>query len=108
VPDLARFDRAQRTSVSRIAPDRVVLDVAMHDAVRQRVDSQHIVISEQATRLFPVSLRYAWPAELDLMARLGGMHLEHRWGGWADEPMTALSQSHVSVYVKTDGSPSAE
>ena len=24
---------------------------------------------------------------------------EHRWGGWRREPFTALSPSHVSVYV---------
>jgi len=26
------------------------------------------------------------------------MRLEHRWAGWAREPFTALSASHVSVY----------
>ena len=45
-------------------------------------------------------MRYAWPAELDLMARLAGMRLEDRWGGWSGEPFTALSPAHVSVYVK--------
>jgi hypothetical protein len=45
-------------------------------------------------------MRYAWPAELDLMARVAGMRLEHRWGGWSEEPFTALSSSHVSVYRK--------
>ena len=45
-------------------------------------------------------MRYAWPAELDLMARLAGMRLEHRWVGWEREPFTAPSSSHVSVYVK--------
>jgi hypothetical protein len=45
-------------------------------------------------------MRYAWPAELDLMARLAGMRLEHRWGGWGREPFTGLSPAHVSVYKK--------
>ena len=45
-------------------------------------------------------MRYAWPAELDLMARLAGMRLAHRWAGWGREPFTALSPSHVSVYEK--------
>ena len=46
------------------------------------------------------NFRYVWPAECDLMARLAGMRLEHRWGGWKREPFTGLSPSHVSVYVK--------
>ena len=45
-------------------------------------------------------MRYAWPAELDLMARIAGLTLEGRWGGWNREPFTALSPSHVSVYRK--------
>jgi hypothetical protein len=45
-------------------------------------------------------MRHAWPAELDLMARLAGMKLERRSGGWNGEPFTALSPSHVSVYQK--------
>jgi hypothetical protein len=45
-------------------------------------------------------MRYAWPAELDLMARLAGMRLEQRWGGWSGETFTGLSPAHVSVYEK--------
>jgi hypothetical protein len=45
-------------------------------------------------------MRYAWPAELDLMARLAGMQLQDRWGGWSGEPFTGLSPAHVSVYEK--------
>ena len=46
-------------------------------------------------------MRYAWPAELDLMARLAGMRLTDRWAGWGREPFTGLSPSHVSVYEKS-------
>jgi hypothetical protein len=45
-------------------------------------------------------MRYVWPSELDLMARIAGMRLEHRWGGWDREPFTGLSPAHVSVYRK--------
>src|SRR5262249_40419733 len=32
--------------------------------------------------MFPVEVRYAWPAELDLMARLAGLSLKDRWSDW--------------------------
>lgn len=99
-PDLTRFDRGQRTSVERIDLDEVRLDVATHDKVAQRVTAQHIVISEGRTKLYPVQLRYAWPSELDLMARLAGLELADRWGGWRGQPFTADSQAHVSVYTQ--------
>ncbi len=42
--------------------------------------------------------RYVWPSELDLMARIAGMTLEHRWGWWDRSPFTGESGSHVSVW----------
>ena len=44
--------------------------------------------------------RYAFPAEYDLMARIAGMRLRERWGGWKREPFTAESTKHVSVWEK--------
>ena len=97
-PDLARFDRGQRPHVTIVETDRVMIDAAKHDPVEPRVVSSHVVITEAGTKLYPVSIRYAFPAELDLMARLAGLKLQNRWGGWRREPFTADSQRHVSVY----------
>ena len=41
-----------------------------------------------------------WPSELDLMAQLAGMQLEHRWADWHRNEFTADSPSHVSVWRK--------
>jgi SAM-dependent methyltransferase len=98
VPDLARFDRGQRLNVTSIDIDRVAVDASRHHPATQRVDSQHVVMTQGGTRLYPVSLRYAFPSELDLMARLAGLDLEERLGGWAGEPFTDSSKGHVSVY----------
>lgn len=100
VPDLGRFDRGQRTSAVSVTVDSVDLDVAMHDPVTQRVDGQHVVVRESGIRLLPVTVRYAYPSELDLMARLAGFVPESREGGWSKEPFTAASGAHVSVWRK--------
>jgi SAM-dependent methyltransferase len=102
VPDLGRFDRGQRTSVIDLDAGMVLLDASVHDPVTQRVRAQHAVVGERGIKLYPVQLRYAWPAELDLMARLAGLALEARHGGWTGEPFTAASGRHVSVYRKPD------
>ena len=47
--------------------------------------------------------RYVWPSELDLMARLAGLRLRDRWAGWREEPFTAESPRHVSVWEKPTG-----
>jgi SAM-dependent methyltransferase len=100
VPDLGRFDRRQRPNVNIVEPDRVMIDASRHDPVEQRIDSSHVVITEAGTKLYPVSLRYAFPAELDLMARLAGLELTDRWGGWRRQPFDAASDRHVSVYAR--------
>ena len=76
------------------------LDASRHDLATQRLSSRHILLSEQGTRILPVELRYAWPSELDLMARLAGLRLRQRFGGWHEEPFDSSSPSHVSVYEK--------
>ncbi|MDP8959379.1 MAG: class I SAM-dependent methyltransferase [Actinomycetota bacterium] len=100
MPDLTRFTRDQSITVNRVELDEVELDLSHHDPVGQQITSQHLVIDQQGVRLFPVALRYAWPSELDLMARLAGLRLEHRWGGWRRQPFAASSGSHVSLYIR--------
>jgi SAM-dependent methyltransferase len=98
VPDVARWDRGQRPHVNFVEAGRLMLDASRHDPVEQRADSQHIVISEAGIQLYPVSIRYAFPSELDLMARLAGLELRERWGNWQRGPFSANSDHHVSVY----------
>ena len=100
VPDPARFMRGQNVAVTNLDSDRVILDVARHDSLHQRVYSQHLVLSESGTRIYPVQLRYAWPSELDLMARLAGLRLRDRWSDWTGAPFTAASTSHISLYER--------
>ena len=100
VPDMTRWDRDQRMEARHVENDSVVLDAARHDPVEQRVASNHLVVSEGGVKLYPVQLRYAWPTELDLMARLARLRLRERWGGWRRESFTASSVKHVSVYER--------
>ena len=79
-PDLTRFERGQNIQAGIVETDRVSIHLSRHDAVAQTVATSHMYIAEGGVRLYPVKLRYAWPSELDLMARLAGMRLRSRWG----------------------------
>ena len=100
VPDLSRYDRGQRVSTTRTKLDHVVLDVSELDAAAQTVFSQHVLISDEGTTLYPVSIRYAWPTELDLMARLAGLRLRERHADWQRTPFSSTAGSHVSIYER--------
>lgn len=78
--------------------DRVVLDVCHYDPVTQRLEENHVELTAGGARFSPIVCRLAWPAELDLMARLAGLRLVDRWAGWRREPFTGSSVRHVSVY----------
>ena len=69
-----------------------------YDVANQGLISHHFSPVEGKWELLSVPFRYVWPAELDLMARIAGMKLRERWGGWQREPFTSESTKHVSVW----------
>jgi SAM-dependent methyltransferase len=99
VPDLSRFVDGQAIRTVQIGEQELRVDASQHDPVLQQITSQHIVFTEQGTRFYPVKLRYVWPSELDLMARLAGLHRSHRWGAWDQSAFTDNNKRHISVYT---------
>lgn len=86
-----------------IGVDHVVFDVSRYDPVSQILDENHVRISSDGIVFGPIRVRLAHPPEFDLMARVAGLRLRDRWGGWNQEPFTASSWRHVSVYERAKG-----
>jgi hypothetical protein len=95
---LHRLRDDQYVDAEAVAVDSVWLDVGRHDPVAQRLDESHVHLTDAGVRVYPIVTRYAWPSELDLMARIAGLHLRERFGGWRGEPFDGSSARHVSVY----------
>jgi len=95
---LHRLRENQYVDAEAIAVEWVKLDVGRHDPVGQVLDESHVSLSPGGITLNPIVCRYAWPSELDLMARLAGLRLHERWGGWNGEAFTSDSRLHVSVF----------
>lgn len=100
VPDTTRFARHQNVEATNVDMNLVQLDVSRHDPVTQTSRSQHILFNEEGTKMYPVMIRYAYPPELDLMARLAGLVLKERYENWRATPFTSESKGHVSVYAR--------
>ncbi|NKZ02988.1 class I SAM-dependent DNA methyltransferase [Actinomadura latina] len=81
-----------------IDAESVGLDICRYDPVTQILDENHVRISTSGIIFDPIRLRLAYPPEFDLMARLAGLRLRERWGGWRGEPHTSESRRHISVY----------
>jgi len=100
VPDMSRFQGGQELRTREVTTERVSLQASLHDSLSQRVKSQYIVFRNNQVNSYPVEIRYCWPSELDLMARLAGLRLRDRWGNWARGEFNATSEKHISVYER--------
>jgi SAM-dependent methyltransferase len=98
VPDLSRIEAGQHISVQEVALNHVRLNASTFDRLSQRLDTTQVRITEDGIRLVHAKLRYAQPAELDLMAQVAGLTLEARYATFDKQPFTDASAFHVSVY----------
>ena len=98
---LHRLRNDQHVDAECIELDMVCLDVLRHDPAEQRIEENHVRLSRSGIEFGPVVQRYAWPSELDLMARLAGLSLKHRYSDWDGGTFDAKSEMHVSVYGHT-------
>ena len=98
VPGLQRLPPGETMQVFDVSETRWGFDE--YDVANQGLISHHFEIVDGRAERHSVPFRYAWPAELDLMAALAGMTLKERFGGWSREPFTSDSRKHVSIWEK--------
>ncbi|MEV6906904.1 class I SAM-dependent methyltransferase [Amycolatopsis sp. NPDC051071] len=100
LPDLRHLPPGQDSVPFAVTPGYVGFD--QYDVVTQEFTSNHVTVSPDGTGRFRrIPFRYAWPAEMDLMARIAGMNLKYRWADWDRSEFTADSTKHVSVWEKS-------
>ncbi len=100
VPQPGSYVNGQKTTVSLVDKDAVILTASIIDPAEQVLSAQQLVFTDGSVKLFPNRIRYAWPAELDLMARIAGLRLSARWADWSGTPFDAQSARHISVYER--------
>lgn len=98
VPPIQRLPFGETMSAFACSPRHMGIDDI--DIVTQRYTTNHVWVDGDATTSLTIPFRYVWPSELDLMGKLAGLELEHRWGDWEKSPFTRLSKSHISVWRK--------
>lgn len=101
IPEIDRLSAGGRVALAAAElGDHIVLDE--FDVATQSCVSHHYRHDPDAppgtVRYGTGRFRYAWPAELDLMARLAGLTLEARHGSWDRAPFDHTSTSAISVW----------
>jgi hypothetical protein len=97
VPKLRRLPPGDTIVPFDVSPHHLGFDEYV-DLVDQISVSHHYFIDGDRVRTTSAAFRYVWPSELDLMAELAGLELEHRWADWRRSAFTGESPSHVSVW----------
>ena len=103
VPALQRLPPGETILACHVSETRWSFDE--FDVASQGLTSHHFEVVDGGLERLSIPFRYAWPAELDLMAELAGMRLRDRWSGWRREPFTNESGTHVSVWEKPAAAP---
>lgn len=99
VPELRKLTPGERYVPFDVSDHHLGFDEYV-DLPNQILVSNHLHINGDRVRTSSSPFRYVWPTELDLMARLAGMELEHRWADFGHTPYTGESRGHVSVWRK--------
>jgi SAM-dependent methyltransferase len=99
LPAVSGLPAGELGRVFDVSPGHVGIDT-IDDPVGQISSSHHWSLIDGQWHQSSAPYRYVWPSELDLMGRLAGFRLEHRWAGWDKAPFTAASTSQVAVYQK--------
>jgi SAM-dependent methyltransferase len=99
VPGLRRLPPGNSGVPFALTEDYIGIDDFIDLTHKQISRSRHFDrLPDGSFTEFTAPFRYVWPAELDLMARIAGMTLEHRWAWWDRSPFTGESPLHVSVW----------
>lgn len=98
IPELQRLPPGVRHHVFGATAEHV--GVEEYDVATQIAVSHHYWDIDGRLERRSSTHRYAWPAELDLMARIAGLRLRERWSDWRRSPFTNESREHVSVWEK--------
>jgi SAM-dependent methyltransferase len=98
IPDLRRFPPGAAAVPFDVSPNHLGFDTL--DIAAQRGVSHHYSVVDGQIWRFETPFRFAWPAELDLMAEIAGMELCQRWADWDRSPFTSDSSKHISVWER--------
>ena len=97
VPQIRRVPPGERGRVFTLEPDHVGIET-FDDPGGQIAWSHHWMAAGGRLVRHSAPYRYVWPSELELMARIAGFRLLHRWANWDKAPFTSDSISQVAVF----------
>jgi SAM-dependent methyltransferase len=100
VPQLRQLPAGQTLVPALLTDTKLIID--SYDLVTQRVFSHHYKLENGLITRGGDGTphRYVWPSEMDVMAKMAGLELAHRYADWDKSEFTGESTSSISVWRK--------
>jgi Methyltransferase domain len=99
VPQLRKVPPSEPARVFILDPDHVGIET-FDDPVGQVAWSHHWMEVDGRLVRHSAPYRYVWPSELNLMGKIAGFRLQHRWSDWTRQDFSSDSVSQIAVYEK--------
>ena len=103
-PDVSRFHYSQDFVTNAVTADRVLLTGSIHDPTQQHIKNILIDVRPHGYKLYPTYIRYCWPSELIVMARLAGLALGQMWTNFAGTPYWGKPGAYIAEFRHADAS----
>lgn len=99
-----------RTETHPFPDGSLMIDTTVVERTMQLIMISHTTIGSGRHETVREIVRYAFPAELDLMARIAGLELVERSEDWVGTSWNAASMRHISRYrvAEPDRTPNSE
>jgi SAM-dependent methyltransferase len=104
VHDRSRWNHGHEEVTTSVTESSVTIRTGLLDPLTQIITMQQVVLSPDGITLRPNKLRFIYPTEMDLMARLAGFRLRERWSDWHRSLFNANSAAQIAVYEKVSES----
>ena len=97
---IPRIDQIVKDDIAPYALEEEYLGFDKYDRINQIVTSYQYNLASKDTESYQTKHRYLWPSELELMGKLTGFELLHKWENWEEEPLTSTSEDCIMVWKK--------
>jgi len=100
IPSVSMLRPASNLTLRGLDDDGVDISATRADFAAQTIHYQEIRVKAEGISMLPVAQRFCWPSEQDLMARLAGLRLRLRLGGFNGEAYNRKSTRQIAVYER--------
>lgn len=98
IPSAKGLASGRLVSLVRMGLNCATLELMTVDEVNQLIHTQLVEMGPSGNTFYPAMLHYAYPSEMELMAKIAGLEVQARLENWAGTPAGADAHPLITIY----------